>query len=62
MTEQEYCDLSDLQRLRDITSLFRSLHLTDDKHRAKLKGASENLYQIIDDLEPKVSAYLDKEE
>ena len=60
MTENEYCDLSDLQHLRIVSDILRKLYLLDHggADKGKIKGC---VYNLILSLEEKVSKHVDKE-
>lgn len=59
MTEQEYCDLSDLQMCRIILTMLRSANCFDDPNKTRLAGIKANLGLIIDSLEQKISDAID---
>ena len=61
MTEQEYCDLSDLQLCRAMLQMMRSVNSFEDPNKTRRDNIMENLGLMIDDLEPKVSKALDKD-
>lgn len=61
MTEQEYCDLSDLQMCRTILTMLRSANCFDDPNKTRIASVMANLSLVIDDLEPKVSEAMDKD-
>lgn len=54
MTEQEYCDLSDLQLFRHIKVLLRDNNCFDDPNKSRVLGIEANLELIIKSLEPKI--------
>ncbi|MCP3680300.1 MAG: hypothetical protein GY782_08645 [Gammaproteobacteria bacterium] len=51
MTEQEYCDLSDLQLLRAVTIVLQMVSAFEDPNKARLKSVIENIYLMIKNLE-----------
>ena len=62
MTEQEYCDLSDLQILRSAQVMIRTVNSLNDKHTEnRISSIHRNLSSIIYDLEYKVETALEKE-
>jgi hypothetical protein len=61
MTEQEYCDLSDLQLCRAALSMMRTANAFEDPNKTRMNGVMANLGLMIKDLEPKVSAAVDKD-
>lgn len=61
MTEEEYCNLSDFQRLRSIVAMLDQLYCYEERDIGKVKEARELLYQITEKLEPIISGYRDNE-
>jgi len=61
MTEQEYCDLSDLQLFRSILRILQQINAFEDPNALRLRSITENVNLSIKDLEPKVSEYMDRE-
>lgn len=59
MTEQEYCDLSDLQICRSMLMMARSAYCFEGTNKERLKIIAKNLSEIINDLEPIVSENID---
>ena len=61
MTEQEYCDLTDLQLARAAINLINQMNCFDEPNHARYIESIVNLRCIIEDLEPKISRYMDEE-
>jgi hypothetical protein len=61
MTEQEYCDLSDLQLCRAMLQMMRAVNAFENPNKKRRDSIMENLGLMIDDLEPKVSQAVDKD-
>lgn len=61
MTEQEYCDLSDLQICRAMLQMMRMMNCFDDPNKTRRESVMANIRLMIDDLEPKVSEAMDKD-
>jgi len=59
MTEQEYCDLSDLVIFRSVLSQLRNANGFDMPNEQRLKGIQENLKLMISHLEPIVAENVD---
>ena len=56
MTEQEYCELSDLQLLRAVKPIIKSINgFYDENHEDKLIAITHAVAKMINDLEKKVS-------
>ena len=62
MTEQEYCDLSDLQLLRAVKDILRMVNALEDINDKRMKSIWINIQKIIDDLEPKIEHYMNETE
>lgn len=54
MTEQEYCDLTDLQLARQIRSIAHDLHCFDEPSKSMRAEMMRVANRIIDHLEPKI--------
>ena len=61
MTEQEYCDLSDLQLLRSIIQTLNMVNALDDPNATRLRSIRANLYLMTEHLEPNISKYMDSD-
>ena len=61
MTEQEYCDLTDLQLARAAIRLINQMNCFDSPNRTYWEESKAKLRKIIDNLEPKISKYMDDE-
>ena len=61
MTEQEYCDLSDLQLLRSVIQMLLMINAMDDPNATRLRSIRANLYLMTEHLEPKISEYMDSD-
>ena len=59
MTEQEYCDLSDLVIFRSVLSQLRNANGFDMPNEQRLKSIQENLKLMINHLESIVSDNVD---
>lgn len=62
MTEQQYIDLSDLQLFRAVLGILRDVTANEEPNKSTIEETRRNIYEMIRNLEPKVSAYLDEEE
>ena len=60
MREDEYCDLSDLQLYRSILSQLRMANSSEMPNKTRLRSVKENIGLMVDDLEGKVSGYVDE--
>ena len=61
MTEQEYCDLSDLQLLRSVIQTLNMVNALDDPNATRLRSIYANLYLMTEHLEPKIPEYMDSD-
>ena len=61
MTEQEYCDLSDLQICRAMLSMVRTMNCFEEPNKTRYESVKNHLSKMIEHLEPKVQAALDKD-
>ena len=61
MTEQEYCDLSDLQLCRAMLQMMRSVNAFENPNKTRREGIMANLGLMIDDLEPKILEAMDRD-
>ena len=61
MTEQEYCDLSDLQICRAILRMTTTLNCFENPNKTRRRGIVANVQLMIEDLEPKISEAMDKD-
>jgi hypothetical protein len=59
MNEQEYCDLSDLQLLRSAKLILSMANAFEEPNTSRLANIRANLCLMTDELEPKVSKYMD---
>lgn len=55
MTEQEYCDLSDLQSCRAILQILHTMNVFEEPNKARHEGIIENIVLMINELQPKIS-------
>jgi len=62
MTEQEYCDLSDLQLFRSISISLRMATTSSEPNRSGVLSIQKTLNNMIAHLEPIISKYLDGED
>ena len=59
MTEQEYCDLTDLQLARQILHILRDMNCFDEPLKGARDELMEQVHIITDHLEPIVSENID---
>ena len=59
MTELEYCDLSDLQLLRGAQRILSMANAFEEPNKSRLANVRANLCLMTDELEQKVSKYMD---
>jgi len=50
MTEQEYCNVSDLVILRNMKDMLRALNCFDNPNKSRRMSISENINLMIDDV------------
>ena len=53
MTEQEYCDLSDLQICRAMLTVLSQLNAFESPNKERRETIRVNLRDMVKDLEPK---------
>lgn len=56
MTEQEYCDLSDLQLYRSILAQLKMSNSFDDPNKTHLLSIKANIKLMIANLTPKIDS------
>ena len=54
MTEDEYCDVSDLAILRNIKDLLRSLNCFEDPNKSRLKSVDANINLMVNDVNKRI--------
>lgn len=54
MTEQEYCDLTNLQLARTVIDVTKYMGFSVGPNKLRLQRVNENLRKIIADLEKKI--------
>lgn len=60
MTEQEYCDLSDLVIFRSVLTQLRMVNSFESPNKERLENIQETLQLMIDHLYPAVTVSLDE--
>jgi hypothetical protein len=55
MREQEYCDVSDQQALRDISNILTNMNCFENPNKTRRRSIAENISLMMDDLKEKIS-------